>query len=84
MDEAAQGIATAALTLQSVLLQALVHKGSCLARTLWASLTAAWRRPGMSQAPRKPARWPGSRKAVLWECVRGWLRWEAGIQLGPS
>jgi len=27
MDEAAQGIATAALTLQSVLLQALVHKG---------------------------------------------------------
>jgi hypothetical protein len=27
MDEAAQGIATAALTLQSILLQALVHKG---------------------------------------------------------
>jgi|SRR5579871_111427 len=27
MDEAAQGIATAALTLQSVLLQTLVHKG---------------------------------------------------------
>ena len=27
MDESAQGIATAALTLQSVLLQALVHKG---------------------------------------------------------
>jgi hypothetical protein len=27
MDETARGIATAALTLQSVLLQALVHKG---------------------------------------------------------
>src|ERR1700690_2610989 len=27
MDEAAQGIATATLTLQSILLQALVHKG---------------------------------------------------------
>ena len=27
MDESAQGIATAALTLQSVLLQTLVHKG---------------------------------------------------------
>jgi hypothetical protein len=41
MDEISRGIATAALTLQSVLLQALVHKGVITARMPWALLTGA-------------------------------------------
>jgi hypothetical protein len=42
MDESAQGIATAALTLQSCSRRSFTRV-SCLARTPWASLTAAWR-----------------------------------------
>ena|SRR5579872_382136 len=54
MDEAAQGIATAALTLQSVLLQALVHKGVLTREDALGivdrSLEAAANAPGAKEA----------------------------------
>ncbi len=84
MDEAAQGIATAALTLQSVLLQALVHKGVLSREDALGIVDRSLEAAGRPRAPRKPARWLRSRKAALRECARGWRRWGASIQAGPS